>query len=95
MKKRKNTKIENLAKQIATSAAASLDAWQDPIWKTRKQMARRLQVSEGTISYRTEDGTLPVFKKGRVVRYHPAEYELVLKHFRPKSRFDDLATNKD
>jgi excisionase family DNA binding protein len=58
------------------------------IWLTREQMATRLRVSVRTIDYWTEDGTLPVYKKGRVVRYDPGECSVALQAFRKKSRFE-------
>ncbi len=51
-------------------------------------MAKRLQVSIRTIAYWTEDGTLPVYPKGRVVRYDLAECMLALKALRRASQFD-------
>ena len=61
---------------------------QSEVWLTREQMAIRLRVSVRTIDYWTEDGTLPVYKKGRVVRYDPGECVVALQAFRRKSRFE-------
>jgi excisionase family DNA binding protein len=61
---------------------------QSEVWLTREQMAIRLRVSVRTIDYWTEDGTLPVYKKGRVVRYDPVECAVALQAFRKKSRFE-------
>lgn len=74
-------------------AASSVTNLEDDIWLTREQMALRLRVSIRTIDYWTEDRTLPVYKKGRVVRYDPMECVKALQAFRRKSRFEEAPTN--
>ena len=76
--------------QSRTNASvSSVTSLGDGIWLTREQLALRLRVSVRTIDYWTEDRTLPVFKKGRVVRYDPVECDKALQAFRRRSRFDE------
>jgi len=58
------------------------------MWCTGAQLAERLQVSARTIANWTEDGTLPVYRKGRVVRYDLTECMQALGAFRRKSQFE-------
>lgn len=58
------------------------------LWKTRHQMAARYQVSVRTIGYWCDAGTLPFYKRGRVVRFHPQECDDAMKAFRRKSRWE-------
>jgi excisionase family DNA binding protein len=57
-------------------------------WLTIQELAECLRVSVRTIHYWTADGTLPVYKKGRVVRYSAEECTLALRAFRRKSSFE-------
>ena len=75
------------AKPIAAAAEASVTP-EPQLLKTRHQMAARYQVSVRTIGYWCTDGTLPFYKHGGVVRFHPQECDDALKAFRRKSRWE-------
>ncbi|HZM06587.1 MAG TPA: helix-turn-helix domain-containing protein [Candidatus Saccharimonadales bacterium] len=75
------------AKPIAATAKASVTP-ERQLLKTRHQMAARYQVSVRTIGYWCNDGTLPFYKHGGVVRFHPQECDDALKAFRRKSRWE-------
>lgn len=51
-------------------------------------MGARYQVCVRTIDYWTQDGTLPVYKRGGVVRYHVEECDAAFKKFRTESRWE-------
>jgi hypothetical protein len=66
-------------------------ALEPQLLKTRHQMAARYQVSVRTIGYWVQDGTLPVYQRGAVVRFNPHECDEALKAFRRKSRWEASA----
>jgi len=64
-------------------------------WKTIQQMADRYQVSMRTIANMMEDGRLPYYKIGRVVRFNLAECDRALRAFRRASQFGDDTSEDD
>jgi len=82
-------KMSSPRKSPPAVAGAIIDSATDcepQLWKTRAQMAERLQVSPRTIDYWAEDGTLPFYKKGGIVRFDPVECAEALNAIRKKSR---------
>ena len=86
----KNQKLRqpNRAGQLAAVVCETADEERGPMWCTGPQLAKRLQVSVRTIAYWTEDGALPVYRKGRVVRYDLTECMQALGTFRRKSQLE-------
>ena len=75
------------SKPVAAAADASVTP-EPQLLKTRHQMAVRYQVCVRTIGYWCDAGTLPFYKHGGVVRFHPQECDDALKAFRRKSRWE-------
>ena len=86
--KKRGIDIENADSGRKCDPVKTKPESEDQVLKTRQQMAERLQLSVRTIDYWTDDGTLPVYRKGRVVRYHPDECDRALQAFRTRSRFE-------
>lgn len=80
---------DQAAKSRPVAAAAETSVTPEPqLLKTRHQMAARYQVSVRTIGYWCDDGTLPFYKRGGVVRFSPRECDDAMKAFRRKSRWE-------
>ena len=86
----KNQKLRrpNRAGKLPVALGETADKERGPMWYTGPQLARLLQVSVRTIAYWTEDGTLPVYRRGRVVRYDLTECMQAPGAFRRKSQFE-------
>ena len=77
------------AKSRPVSVAAEASVTPEPqLLKTRHQMAARYQVSVRTVDYWCEDGTIPFYKRGAVVRFSPQECDEAMQAFRRKSRWE-------
>ena len=75
------------SRPVAVAAEASVTP-EPQLLKTRHQMAARYQVSVRTVDYWCEDGTIPFYKRGAVVRFSPQECDEAMQAFRPKSRWE-------
>ena len=80
---------DQTAKSRPVVAAAEASVTPEPqLLKTRHQMAARYQVSVRTVDYWCEDGTIPFYKHGAVVRFNPQECDDAMQAFRRKSRWE-------
>jgi excisionase family DNA binding protein len=52
-------------------------------------MAARYQVSVRTIFYMAEEGSLPYYKIGRSLRFHPVECDQAMRASRRASKYDE------
>jgi excisionase family DNA binding protein len=57
-----------------------------PHWLTRKQLAKRYNVSVRCVDYWVEARRVPVFRIGRVVRFDPRECDEALRSYRIPNR---------
>jgi hypothetical protein len=67
--------------QIAEKIQTELGAIIVAAWMTRKQIADRYQISLRCVDNWTEDGRLPRYKIGKIVRYDPVECDKSLRAF--------------
>ena len=80
---------DHTAESRPVAAAAEASVTPEPqLLKTRHQMAARYQVSVRTVDYWCEDGTIPFYKRGAVVRFNPQECDDAMQAFRRKSRWE-------
>ena len=82
------------SRPVAAAAEASVTP-EPQLLKTRHQMAARYQVSVRTVDYWCEDGTIPFYKRGAVVRFHPEECDVALRAFRRKSRWEPSGDDEE
>ena len=64
-------------------------------WLTREQMSVRLGVCIRTIDHWVEEGTLPCFKHGGVVRFDPDDCDAALRKFYRRSRWQSEDENQE